>query len=512
MKRIWIFVAVLSLLICGICWGQYTQHDRWNPYSQSKKGTVAFSPNQLPNLQLWLDPSKGTYQDTGLSTHATTQGATVNGWADQSGNGNNATYSSGGTLQLGANGINSKPALSFMSGNKLVTSSFLASNQATTVYLVVTAPPSSTVETAITNGSDFQSYFSATTNVSPQKWATVNPTNTHWISPPATRNVHIMMAKWDGTFRLTGLDNYVYMDYSSENSGLTGALTIARPAVTNSYNWPALIGDLLVYNAAHTPTQMAKVCNYLWTKYGQASLYTLPNLAFEGNSWVSEYVASGSEWEGVNGTPSDVIQGLGSNYNFTKIGVLGRNITTMTSQAPTEIDPSIMAGTTNVIAGWEIVNQCSGSTAAQTYADLQAWATARKAAGWNKVVIVDSLPNPNSTVETCREGVNAYLAADFPTATSHSNVYSAGAGVTYADYMVQVSQDATMGYGPTANCTGNGVPWSCCTGSGTSSCTTSTGANYNGTYYQTDNIHPNVAGSAILAPYIQNGFKAALGQ
>lgn len=475
-------------------------------------GGSAFNPAQLGNLLLWLDPSKGTFTDTGLTTAATTQGAAVKGWADQSGNGNNATDSSGGTLQLTTNGINGRPALKFAAGNKLVTPSFLTSNQSTTIYFVTSAFSGQSVETAFTSGSDFQAWFGATTSVSPQKWSIVNPTAGKNAAPPGTPAAHVLVGRWDGTFRLTSLDNYTYLDYSTENSGFSGALTLARPASTGNYYWSALFGDIFVFNAVHTPAQMRQMCDWLQRKYGQPSLYTLPNLALEGNSWVSEYVVSGSGAEGMNLTPSDVILGLGANYNYTKVGVAGRNITTMISQAPTEIDPFVDAGgSASIIAGWEIINQCGASTASQTYSYLQAWASARKAAGWGKVIIIDALPNPNSTSETCREGVNALLAADFPNSTSHSNVHSAGAGITYADYLVQLSQDATMGYGPTANCTGSGAPWSCCTGAGTSTCANGSGAN-NTSYYQTDHIHPDVSGAVILAPYIEGGYQAALGQ
>jgi hypothetical protein len=68
--------------------------------------TLAFSPSDLPNLKLWLDPAVGTYTNTTLVTPATTDGASVKGWADQSGQNNNATDTTGAVLKLNSNGIN----------------------------------------------------------------------------------------------------------------------------------------------------------------------------------------------------------------------------------------------------------------------------------------------------------------------------------------------------------------------------------------------------------------------
>jgi hypothetical protein len=64
-------------------------------------GGAAFSPANLSSLSLWLKADAGI----------TASGSNVTAWADQSGNGNNATMYN--NPQLIANALNSKPVISF---------------------------------------------------------------------------------------------------------------------------------------------------------------------------------------------------------------------------------------------------------------------------------------------------------------------------------------------------------------------------------------------------------------
>jgi hypothetical protein len=414
-------------------------------------------------------------------------GNAVKGWVDQSGNNNNATHMTGGTLKLGSNGIGGKAALMFPSGNRLETTSFLTSayDHAVTIYAVCSAPNSQPVETLLTFGSDLQNFFSATTNISPQAWGVVMPVgNSYFVAPPGTRNAHVLAIRLDGTFEAVFLDNRYYMQYDNSAAGLSGVLRIARPGSTDNYNWSALVGDILVYNSAHTQAQSRQVIDYLLKKYGENSLYNYPVVAVQGNSWVFGYGAT----PGKTDITTNVSVALGNSYNFYHCGVPGRTIDTCATQAPTEIDPGLNPSRTdNIFIGWEIVNQLgAGSTPAQVMAKLASWCNARRAAGWNKIILIDSLPN--TAQEANREAVNSLLASDFSTSTPYSTssyVYAATSGVTYADYLVKVSADPNMG---------------------------GSGQNTNSTYYYSDHIHPNDNGYAILAPYLRDGIRAALGQ
>jgi hypothetical protein len=78
---------------------------------------IAFTPLAL-SPAIWFRGAVGTYQDTGFTTPATTNGAIVEGWQDQSGNANNATQATSANaagLATGASGINGASVLTFNS-------------------------------------------------------------------------------------------------------------------------------------------------------------------------------------------------------------------------------------------------------------------------------------------------------------------------------------------------------------------------------------------------------------
>ena len=72
----------------------------------------AFSPTNIPNLELWLEADFGTYSDTG--TTPTTNGGNVKQWNDRSGNGRHVIAPAGRIPTLNTTGGgNSKPGIVF---------------------------------------------------------------------------------------------------------------------------------------------------------------------------------------------------------------------------------------------------------------------------------------------------------------------------------------------------------------------------------------------------------------
>lgn len=149
---------------------------------------------------------------------------------------------------------------------------------------------------------------------------------------------------------------------------------------------------------------------------------------------------------------------------------------TMASDATTQIDPLYYPPQRQVVIAWGGTNDLYfGASAATTYARIVAYATARKAAGW-RVILLTILPRSNSgtpgSFETDRQSVNASLLADFSTATAESGIWT---GAAYADYLVHVGGDATIG---------------------------DAGDENNTTYYL-DKVHLTNAGYAIVADYVK---------
>jgi hypothetical protein len=111
------------------------------------------------------------------------------------------------------------------------------------------------------------------------------------------------------------------------------------------------------------------------------------NIAFHGNSLT----------QGRNNTPIDqyypkkVRDGLSPLVNsltFNSVGVSGRAMTEMISDAPSVIDGFVNVNKLNVIVFWEDVNgiYIDGRTGQQNFDDYETYALDRKNAGWDLVI------------------------------------------------------------------------------------------------------------------------------
>lgn len=76
---------------------------------QKRSGTIEFSPDQVSNLELWLESDMGVY---------TLNGSNVAAWADQSGNGNHAVQATAvNQPAYVTNQLNSLPVIRFNRNN-----------------------------------------------------------------------------------------------------------------------------------------------------------------------------------------------------------------------------------------------------------------------------------------------------------------------------------------------------------------------------------------------------------
>ncbi|RMG96173.1 MAG: hypothetical protein D6706_10620, partial [Chloroflexi bacterium] len=74
----------------------------------------AFSPADIPGLQLWLRADAGVWQDSVGGTPAVNDGDVVGAWEDQSGNGNHATQATTTNKPIyWTNVVNGKPVVRF---------------------------------------------------------------------------------------------------------------------------------------------------------------------------------------------------------------------------------------------------------------------------------------------------------------------------------------------------------------------------------------------------------------
>lgn len=181
---------------------------------------------------------------------------------------------------------------------------------------------------------------------------------------------------------------------------------------------------------------------------------------------------------GGNTYPAQTVAHLGGNWSALNFASSGQTTADMIADGVSQVDVQYSEGARRtILIAWSGTNDLYlSASAATTYSRIVAYATARKAKGW-RVVILSILPRSGFSTpgafEANRQSVNAMLLADFPSATAHTNIYT---GAAYADYLVDVGADSTIGLA---------------------------GQESNTTYY-TDLVHLTNAGYAIVAAYVKN--------
>lgn len=181
----------------------------------------------------------------------------------------------------------------------------------------------------------------------------------------------------------------------------------------------------------------------------------------------------------------------GTTFNAENEAIAGQAIhSTILPNAPTVIDPLFIKGNTYVLFIWAGTNDIvNGRSAAQIYADIQSYASGRKSAAAAKgatlyIVISGIIPRVNggsgSATEITRATYNTSLRTDFDGATAYTRVFTPAMGITYADILIDVGADPTIGC---SDC------WQ------------------NLTYFSDDQVHLQVAGYAIHKNYALNALR-----
>jgi hypothetical protein len=229
----------------------------------------------VPGASLWLEADQGLAAD----------GST---WMDQSGNGNNATALPGGAPTVVPGVFNGLPAVQFTGGQAMsFANQIITSQQFTIVALVTDATTPSSANLGFREifsswdpTNETTSVFLGTTSVNP-----VAVRFTDDIGGATDPNGHVQtgvgaVPNPSSLFVLSGVsastDAQVYL-----NSGLfydQGVALTGRDLTTGYYLgeqgsspfefWNGDIEELLVYNTALTPLQIAQDDTYLMQKYG----------------------------------------------------------------------------------------------------------------------------------------------------------------------------------------------------------------------------------------------------
>jgi len=216
-----------------------------------------FSPKDLQGLALWLKADAGV----------TLSGSDVIAWADQSGNGRNA--SAYNNPQLITNQINGKPVIDF-NASQYFTSDNQNLNNNSSIFFVVKSRGDHGI---IFSTSDYEGLVFALT-ANPNNSFSVGISNLFEIANDGADNGNNWMI--GSTIRSNNLTSIIYKngtqvangDYDTSSLNPTAPLIIGTDADLNSYwNLDGQIAEIIIYNRALTISERQKVEAYLNTKY-----------------------------------------------------------------------------------------------------------------------------------------------------------------------------------------------------------------------------------------------------
>ena len=221
-----------------------------------------FLPSSLGGLSLWLKADAGVTLD----------GSNVTAWADQSGNGKNATAIEYPTYSASA--INSKPALVFANNAYLTTSNIFNGSNPRTMFAVYYIDSENYSNTVIAqsneDSTDMGTYFMLQSRIDQDSSPYLAGYVDDLSGPPyVNQELLLGMADYDGTtarlFKNGTLVDSGAKTYETHNGELyIGACNINGSVVEF---FAGKIAELVVYNRVLTTSERQQVEAYLNSKY-----------------------------------------------------------------------------------------------------------------------------------------------------------------------------------------------------------------------------------------------------
>jgi len=241
--------------------------------------TSKFLPSGLSGLSLWLKADAGV----------TLSGSNVTAWADQSGNGNNATARTANSTFV-SSVINGKPVLRFDGTANLITNNFFAHNYDTPITIIAVSKASAST---VFGGDPTARYIYGVTNnggydagLAYGAYGTENPNFSVGFgisylsgqdiesSPMGENQVGLSSSINSGTLISAFLNGTLVgtADPANQSGGnnSTGAFSIGSEVTldeTAAFFCTCDIAEIIIYNRAITTQERQQVEAYLNTKY-----------------------------------------------------------------------------------------------------------------------------------------------------------------------------------------------------------------------------------------------------
>jgi hypothetical protein len=221
------------------------------------------------------------------------------------------------------------------------------------------------------------------------------------LPPTTTRLCHFMLA-WDSANnRILAYINGTKQQPTTNLGAWAGALAAeygrwgdSSPAVGNN-NWPGRMGKMKLGNVVPTDAQAALESG------------SIGQVVFEGDSRSNLKPWTNAAVEAAFPTGEFAF----GRYGYASYAVSGSTTAMMTARASTGVDTLIRDGK-NILVVWAGVNDNQGDTAQSVYDRLKDYCLARRAAGWNKIILCTEIDSnkPNWTAKYPQ--INALIAAD----------------------------------------------------------------------------------------------------
>jgi hypothetical protein len=256
-------------------------------------GGQDFNPSNIAGLSLWLDATTGLFDATTGGSPVTTDGATVARWEDQSGNARHISQSTAGSRPILKKSVqNGRNILRFdgVSNHLFMTSAFIYSLGASTVFCVVSQTPSSppsanaSLITERNATSSFPSYIvigNGTSDATRLRIFMRDDANANILFSGSSTLQTASGTAFNSSYQLlgtvdTGSNIALYINKSSSVNGsyTRTTLTLDRFTVGASRTGAATaffacdLAEIIVYNSALSTNNRQLVENYLYSKWG----------------------------------------------------------------------------------------------------------------------------------------------------------------------------------------------------------------------------------------------------
>jgi len=225
---------------------------------------TGFNPKSIPNLALWLDAADS-------STITTSTGVSV--WADKSGNGRNATQSTGGKQPNYSNQINGKNVVRFLGTDDTMQIAANAAFNATSQTIIIAARQNTTGNHAL--------FYKADANTANGVLMRYRTGTTFWLYQKDDNSAETIFSN-SATTSNTNVFSVV-LEPSAQVGWINGTAantaTASRTYDNNSGPWLGSrrdvgeyligdIGEILFYSRALSTSERQSVERYLGRKWG----------------------------------------------------------------------------------------------------------------------------------------------------------------------------------------------------------------------------------------------------